>query len=544
MGRQPAGIRLSHAVRKGPGTVRARAGAPACRLPAPVRALRRTGARRVRAAKFERPSQATFRRLATHAAHAPDHPPELRPRVRFDAACDACEGRARLPAAPGRVPRRPRGGQPQPHSPRGGPRDAPPRRRDRTRGTGSRGQRRSERGAGRSGQQAGQRAEWCSASARTRAPPPLRAMAYAPPPPQQQQAVVEHGREPCPDRILGGARVAGRAWQQARAGVHAPAPRGRRPRARTPNPPPSPAALLTPTLCADDIGGAFGMGALGGGLWHTYRGLKNSPKGYKIAGTLEVRGVAAARALAGGGGVALARSACAAPVWWMERRCAAARVCRRSTAGLRLASPAAVRGTRGAGAPRCPPPPRVPPLTAHRAPAACPQTLRRESPRIGGNFANWGLMFSVFDCSCMYIRQKVRGPAGAWFGSHRQAQMCCVACRPCAARASAGPKLLLALMSVCCAVTCLPLPSPQEDPFNAIMAGALTGGFLQIRSGLKPAFRSAVFGGVLLVRQRTRLLQGSRSCAALLLTVQCGRAQTPPTPHNTAGCHRGPRHHA
>jgi hypothetical protein len=40
----------------------------------------------------------------------------------------------------------------------------------------------------------------------------------------------------------------------------------------------------------DDIGGAFGMGALGGGLWHTYRGLKNSPKGYKIAGTLEVKG--------------------------------------------------------------------------------------------------------------------------------------------------------------------------------------------------------------------------------------------------------------
>lgn len=106
-------------------------------------------------------------------------------------------------------------------------------------------------------------------------------MAY-PPPPQQQQPVVggcdavasaaltapkcmhlnrtilnmpkpsckthrnccaEHGREPCPDRIL------------------------------------------------DDIGGAFGMGALGGGLWHTYRGLKNSPKGYKIAGTLEVGGL-------------------------------------------------------------------------------------------------------------------------------------------------------------------------------------------------------------------------------------------------------------
>jgi import inner membrane translocase subunit TIM17 len=57
---------------------------------------------------------------------------------------------------------------------------------------------------------------------------------------QQQSQHVEHGREPCPDRIL------------------------------------------------DDIGGAFGMGALGGGLWHTYRGLKNSPKGYKLVGTIDV----------------------------------------------------------------------------------------------------------------------------------------------------------------------------------------------------------------------------------------------------------------
>jgi import inner membrane translocase subunit TIM17 len=136
-------------------------------------------------------------------------------------------------------------------------------------------------------------------------------MAAYPPPPQQhqQQPAVEHGREPCPDRIL------------------------------------------------DDIGGAFGMGALGGGAWHMYKGLKNSPKGYKLIGAIE--------------------------------------------------------------------------------------TVRRESPRIGGNFANWGLMFSVFDCTCLYVRKK-------------------------------------------------------EDPFNAIMAGALTGGFLQLRSGVRPALRSAVFGGVLL----------------------------------------------
>jgi hypothetical protein len=204
--------------------------------------------------------------------------------------------------------------------------------------------------------------------------------AYPPPPPQQQQAVVEHGREPCPDRILGerraaparraarvaappsatGRRPRGRGDGTPRQGAHAapdaaaaasaaaataptrrlrrraaradaplaPTPSARPRRPRPPRPP-----RLRPALASDDIGGAFGMGALGGGLWHTYRGLKNSPKGYKIAGTLE--------------------------------------------------------------------------------------TLRRESPRIGGNFANWGLMFSVFDCSCMYVRQKVRARPAAAAGAGR-----------------------------------------------------------------------------------------------------------------------------
>jgi len=37
-----------------------------------------------------------------------------------------------------------------------------------------------------------------------------------------------------------------------------------------------------------------------------------------------------------------------------------------------------------------------------------------------------------------------------------------------------------------------------EDPWNSIAAGALTGGFLQLRTGLRSASKSAAFGGVLL----------------------------------------------
>lgn len=64
-------------------------------------------------------------------------------------------------------------------------------------------------------------------------------------------------------------------------------------------------------------------------------------------------------------------------------------------------------------------------------------------PTLPGNFAAWGGMFSMFDCSLAYMRQK-------------------------------------------------------EDPWNAIMSGALTGGVLAARGGLRVAGQSAVFGGVLL----------------------------------------------
>ncbi len=53
-------------------------------------------------------------------------------------------------------------------------------------------------------------------------------------------AGVDHGREPCPYRIIG------------------------------------------------DIGGAFGMGAVGGGIWHLVKGTKNSPSGQRFRGGLEV----------------------------------------------------------------------------------------------------------------------------------------------------------------------------------------------------------------------------------------------------------------
>ena len=46
----------------------------------------------------------------------------------------------------------------------------------------------------------------------------------------------EYGREPCPDRIV------------------------------------------------DDVGGAFGMGAVGGSAWHFISGMRNSPRGCAVCG--------------------------------------------------------------------------------------------------------------------------------------------------------------------------------------------------------------------------------------------------------------------
>lgn len=112
-----------------------------------------------------------------------------------------------------------------------------------------------------------------------------------------------------------------------------------------------------PDRILDDIGGAFGMGAVGGAVFHFIKGTYNSPKGSRFVG-----------------------------------------------------------GT---------------------------QAISMNAPRVGGSFAVWGGLFSTFDCSMVYLRQK-------------------------------------------------------EDPWNSIIAGAATGGFLAMRQGVGAASRSAAFGGVLL----------------------------------------------
>ncbi|EFA79540.1 mitochondrial import inner membrane translocase subunit 17 [Heterostelium album PN500] len=66
--------------------------------------------------------------------------------------------------------------------------------------------------------------------------------------------------------------------------------------------------------------------------------------------------------------------------------------------------------------------------------------VRKNAPRLGGNFAVWGTLFSGFDCTLAYIRKK-------------------------------------------------------EDYVNPIAAGALTGGVLAARAGWKASVVSAAFGG-------------------------------------------------
>lgn len=134
-----------------------------------------------------------------------------------------------------------------------------------------------------------------------------------------------------------------------------------------------------PDRILDDVGGAFGMGAVGGSAFHFLKGIYNSPKGERFIG-----------------------------------------------------------GT---------------------------QAVRMNAPRVGGSFAVWGGLFSTFDCTMVYLRQK-------------------------------------------------------EDPWNSIIAGAATGGFLQMRQGARAASRSALFGGILLA-----LIEGA---GIALNKVMSAQQNTPP----------------
>ncbi|KAJ1961608.1 translocase of the inner membrane, partial [Dispira parvispora] len=41
-----------------------------------------------------------------------------------------------------------------------------------------------------------------------------------------------------------------------------------------------------PWVILNDLGGAFAMGAIGGGIWHTIKGAKNSPRGERLVGAM------------------------------------------------------------------------------------------------------------------------------------------------------------------------------------------------------------------------------------------------------------------
>ena len=90
--------------------------------------------------------------------------------------------------------------------------------------------------------------------------------------------------------------------------------------------------------------------------------------------------------------------------------------------------------------------------------------MKTRAPIVGGSFAIWGGVFASFDCTIAYIRQKV------------SFSFLCSAL---------NTQILLPVRT-------------QEDAWNAITSGALTGGVLAIRSGPKAAMRNAIAGGVIL----------------------------------------------
>lgn len=128
-------------------------------------------------------------------------------------------------------------------------------------------------------------------------------------------------------------------------------------------------------------------------------------------------------------------------------------------------------------------------LAAHPAPPTpCTQAIRREAPRIGGSFAVWGGLFSTFDCTLVALRKKEDPWNSIAAGALTGAALLQAAG---SWEAAAGNKQHAQLRWVDAKLSRCSLLRPPHPARPA-------GGFLQLRTGLKSAGKSAAFGGVLL----------------------------------------------
>lgn len=96
--------------------------------------------------------------------------------------------------------------------------------------------------------------------------------------------------------------------------------------------------------------------------------------------------------------------------------------------------------------------------------------VKVRAPVLGGSFAVWGGLFTTIDCGLMGVRQK-------------------------------------------------------EDPWNGIMSGAMTGGILASRSGLRAASKSAAIGGILLALIEGLGIMLTRHSSSVMTAEQMAKMQ-------------------
>jgi hypothetical protein len=128
------------------------------------------------------------------------------------------------------------------------------------------------------------------------------------------------------------------------------------------------------------------MGAVGGGLWHLLKGMKNSPSGHRFVGGIDVGAPASGHCNTCACLPHLAAVICLFP---------APALCLPPLVLVSASPPAATTKPALLTLPAC----------AVRMCARL-QAIRREAPRIGGSFAVWGGLFSTFDCTLVALRKK------------------------------------------------------------------------------------------------------------------------------------------